>query len=537
MKKKPFLLLLPVCLAFCLHLASCDDEGKPVPDLWEQIRNTAWTMDKIVKDNETGEDCVQNNTIGFYAPNNGPYPGSHGYNTDGSISDGGNTTQKEEPSAPTILALVSPGVKAVSSSPNNYVVTPYAVVRTFFYDKAPSWSEAGTYFFDTIDMQINKTGNKISDAVPIEYYDENNKIHYLTRSFHISVSGDKMKISSVKWWDIWGAERLTGTYSKISSDPKYAFNEGKTKVWEQIRNTAWTKQGNSKPSVGFYEKNNGPSSNSSYGNDYVYLETSDGSVSIRSGISESGDGFSLMGPDTGHSTGPYSYYSYVPFKIAVSNNGNTLTISVKRQEWIPSTWKSDSFSDDDNYNYNSDSGKRYTVEELGAYFNGTYTKTLNYNWDEDRAKLWEQIRNTAWTKNGDSKPSVGFYESDKGPANYSEASWEDGYVYFRPTTDSYYGRSFSLHIDKNKGYSLSINKKGDKINTTSSVFFNIAVSNNGNTLTISNIGQGWYENTYEDGHSERWPYSGYDDEKLGTLNGTYTKTSSDPSYSWDYYYY
>jgi len=188
MNKKHFLLIFLVCLTFCLSLTSCDDE-KEVTDLWEQIRNTAWTMEGVWNDLGDGRKYDFNHTIGFYGPNKGPFS---------------------------------------KNNPGNNAVSPYVVTRFNFYNYAPSWGEVGTYWFDTIDnIIIDKTGHKISDAIAIERRnpENTNEIELLTRSFNISVSGDKMTISKVKWWDKWAAERLTGTYTKVSSDPNYNWKQ------------------------------------------------------------------------------------------------------------------------------------------------------------------------------------------------------------------------------------------------------------------------------------------------------------------------
>jgi len=187
MNKKHFLLALPVCLIFCLGFTTCD-EYEEVTDLWEKIRNTAWSMNKTYSDD--GGEFEYNITIGFYAPYNGPSP-SYNYSS-------------------------------------NSDVYPYVVIRFYWIDKAPYWSSAKTNFFNSFNLEIDKTGNIISSVDT--FINVNNK-PYKT-SFNITVNGEKLTISKAKMSDIYEAERHNGTYFKISSDPKYDWGRMQWDNWE-----------------------------------------------------------------------------------------------------------------------------------------------------------------------------------------------------------------------------------------------------------------------------------------------------------------
>jgi len=175
MNKKHFLFLLPVCLVFCLWFTTCEEE-KEVTDLWDKLRNTVWTNNG--KYNEGGKEYNYSCTIGFYAPNKGPYAN---YN-------------------------------AIYKN-----VSPYFLMRWIWINKSPypEWFEAGRYHGFRIDnMEINRTGNKISES---GFYSDGKPY---TWSFNISVSGDKLTISNANF-DVW----LNGVYTKISSDPNYDWNQ------------------------------------------------------------------------------------------------------------------------------------------------------------------------------------------------------------------------------------------------------------------------------------------------------------------------
>jgi len=158
MNKKHFLFILPVCLIFCLWFTNCDEEYEQVDDLWEKLKNTVWINYDMYKGNG---DTVM---IGFYGPRNGPY--------------------KKDPDL----------------DKNN----PYVVIR----------GNDGRWYMD--GLSFDKTGNEIIFPDMID-----NAGNKHTRSFMISVSddGNELTIKDVKKSDGWGLP--LGTYSKISSDPNY----------------------------------------------------------------------------------------------------------------------------------------------------------------------------------------------------------------------------------------------------------------------------------------------------------------------------
>jgi hypothetical protein len=166
MNKKQFLFLLPICLVICLSLITCEEEEEVFTgNIWVLLRNTVWTKtETITEGNGDKWDAIC--MIGFYGPNNGP-----------------------RPSGQTI---------------------PYAVIRRIALGKSPDWWEAGEPYFDVYNLQINRNGKTIST--------EKNGVSF---SFNISVSGERLTILNTK--DL-GYE--SGTYRKISYDPKYNWNSG-----------------------------------------------------------------------------------------------------------------------------------------------------------------------------------------------------------------------------------------------------------------------------------------------------------------------
>jgi len=260
-----------------------------------------------------------NCTIGFYGPKNGPFP---------------------------------------RDNSSGLAVYPYVVMRYMFKKNVPWGEKAGEYHYNFIDnMIIDRTGNKISDPIQYEYR-QNNKIKYFTPSFHISVSGDRLTISKGEDFSFLLDKATTfikDPSNPFSSDPNLSKpnpdnpvytpgSENNPQVWSQVCNTAWTKLGDSKPSVGFYERNYGPGA-TPYGNEvygYVYYRGV-GGVGASSLSNFDGIRIDFFG---------------ILFYITVSNNGNTLIIST---------------------NYVGDP-PWFNIED----FIGTYTKTSSnpyYNWD------------------------------------------------------------------------------------------------------------------------------------------------------------
>jgi len=176
MNKKLFLLILPICLVFCLGLTTCEEEE--VTDLWEKLRNTAWAKDAA--------DGIH--TIGFYGPKNGP-------------------------------------------TPSDWKDLPYAVIRLT--------SKSGRYYFGFIgDLVISRTGDKI--IKDNYYFSEKLVLKLDRQSFNVSVSDDGQFLTiknapSAYWlsYDNWVSYDkkewvhdstvidIMGKYSKISSDPNY----------------------------------------------------------------------------------------------------------------------------------------------------------------------------------------------------------------------------------------------------------------------------------------------------------------------------
>jgi len=225
MKKKHFILVLLACLLFFLIFATCDDDYKKesVPGLWEKIRNTAWTMEKTVT--EGGEEFHVTYTVGFYR-------------------------------------------------------APRAVIRIVLDDAPDKWHTGHYEITDLDDLKISRTGDKIYFRdYDVVWSGSTFTFKDTTGSFNITVSGNTLTISHINInmnrevigvgdttfteatvdWDYIGRinnkikGQINGTYSKYNSDPNYAFNEGWEITWPKIKNTAWKKEGSSKPSVGFYE--------------------------------------------------------------------------------------------------------------------------------------------------------------------------------------------------------------------------------------------------------------------------------------------
>jgi hypothetical protein len=131
--------------------------------------------------------------------------------------------------------------------------------------------------------------------------------------------------------------------------------------------------------------------------------------------------------------------------------------------------------------------------------------------------LWSKIRNTAWVRDGDTKPTLGFYAPGKGPEarDYSfDPNNENNipYFIFRQIYDQdyfYYEAedSYEIYDDYIGYYHFKISIYGDKILwTDNDEMFKISVFDNGQKLTIK---------------SNRY---------FREQNGTYTKVSSDPDF-------
>jgi hypothetical protein len=142
--------------------------------------------------------------------------------------------------------------------------------------------------------------------------------------------------------------------------------------------------------------------------------------------------------------------------------------------------------------------------------------------------LWEQIRNTAWTKDGDTVATVGFYSPNKGPIRKID---DDNYGLFgvnpnNPIPYVFVGSIIDGYGHSRGFYPIRIDRTGNQIlwyyysefgDEYEHHFFDISLS--GNSITIS-------------GFSEI--YVGMSQ----LFNGTYTKVSSDPDYDWpDYNWY
>jgi hypothetical protein len=402
------LITLIFCMILSLSLASCDDDYRKEakPFMWEQLRNTAWTMDRTITENGTKYTITY--TIGFYGPGKGPF--SYGY---------GN---------------------------------PYTVIRVYSKN-GPEWLPSGNYIFTNFDITISRTGDKILEYRPEDYYtgvnsgggsdyedkapppqvspeypyepdypdDPEYSISPASRvgfgvwgepersSFNFSISDNTLTISSVKLgsaiqvndavyygffdenYNIVNSDnftnftttvrRINGTYTKLSDDPTYAFNEGMQEFWPKVKNTAWAKQGSSTPSVGFYEIDKGPSSqpgwiqNDYYG--YLYLLTPDGASKKYLYKSMNKDGFSI---DTGD----------VSFRISVSNNTISISGIYTENVWT----EGDIIVPQPLRFYNNPTGQQhspgdpfteYNLTRLRGAFENTYTKISSdpsYSWYE-----------------------------------------------------------------------------------------------------------------------------------------------------------
>jgi len=175
MNKKHFLFLLPVCLLFCISLTTCEEEV--VTDLWEKLRNTAWSGTSYYEA-DYGRFSIET-TIGFYGSNNGPIPQRY------FMGDAG--------------------------------FYPYFIIRQF-YSFLDSEEQHDTCYFYYASFQIDRTGNKISNI----YWSSN--IYMYPFSISVSDNGEKLTLrEDNKYSGLGHACYFSGTYSKISSDPKYKY--------------------------------------------------------------------------------------------------------------------------------------------------------------------------------------------------------------------------------------------------------------------------------------------------------------------------
>jgi hypothetical protein len=322
-------------------------------------------------------------------------------------------------------------------------------------------------------------------------------------------------------------------------------------LWEQIQNTAWTKQGNSAISLGFYEEDAGPlfHGKDDYG-DYSQYTPLTRQLREEFNIWDYyGDaGYAayqvpLEGASKGHSfsnlsvslagkrirsrfiirrregNATYDHYIEVYSNIAVS--GNTLTISDSQSGWY-----------DEQYVLPFEAGiddHSVGLEQFLDYLDGTYTlassaSDYNFGFDPEVGKkaVLAQILNTSWTKSGNSEPTVGFYEAGKGPISPDNGGYSDhDYFIFMVSVDG-----TRLSSSKN----LFLDRKGRKIRSADYLYagsLDITVSNDGNILTITNA--------HEFDWPQWWINSSYTtNEQTGAqINGTYTKASSDPNFSWN----
>jgi len=543
MRKKHILLVFLACLIFCLNFTACDDSYKkePVYGVWDQLKSTAWTMERTV------DGYTIKYTIGFYGGQNGPE--SKYYSTSGD--------PRRKP-------------------------YPYAFIRAVTENAPGEWPN-GRYFITRFyDIKISRTGDKITETDPAleydydlirTYYESHPEEFYTYRnpdgtyqgqprfqtwdevkreldeerawakerpwgSFGISLSGNTLTVSGSKniEFDTSGIDRngdlnnvynritqINGTYTKLNSDPKFAFDEGWQLKWPNLKNTAWTKQGSSSPTVGFYEYGKGPgdgrSGNMVVLNDssgYFFLIAPNGG-SFANRLNRNRDGvYFNIDDDRGGSD-----WSTLNFIVNVS--GNTLTISniSLRQRWVEvnGEWQQQEVPITIN-------NIEYTKAQVEAFFGGTYTihsGDPNYAFDDDRQALWTTIKNTAWKKDGED-PSVGFYEKGQGPSPYS-FSWDDevdGYFYTKK--DGSYRDNFRLTISPKTrtlsgGYTELIQPSIDRLGKTISyntTLIDIAVS--GSTLTISNVRR---DDRYTGSTSDLTYYRGFE--------GTYTL---EPGYTW-----
>jgi hypothetical protein len=292
-------------------------------------------------------------------------------------------------------------------------------------------------------------------------------------------------------------------------------------LWIQLRNTAWIKEGDQDPSLGFYSPNRGPSDER-----YKSPDTNKDpyGILIRGG-SSSLNPYILKIDRTGRKIifGNMGYYSDDPerklvfissyeFKVSVSVDGNSLTIS---------------------------SGDGYDYEFYGKYTKAPSNQT--YSFYEGRDRFWQQIQNTAWTKQEDPAISVGFYEREAGPLSYygeNTSLTQQLLRGFGPWWGEFYYAACKIPLEGGaSGYSfkdLSISLDGKSIsgfhysrgeNIYTPLNFNIAV--NGSTLTISTPEGYDYNNEWYQGNLNF--ESGIDDHSISVgqfasyFCGTYTK--------------
>jgi len=137
-----------------------------------------WTKtETITEGNGDKWDAIY--TIGFYGPRNGPSPQNY-YNSE-----------------------------------------PYIFMRRIAFGNTPDWWKPGEYNYRLFhSMQIDNTGKKIS--VVDTWLNENDGSDYI-QYFNVSVSdnGEKLTISGARNF----LAHETGTYTKISSDPNYNWND------------------------------------------------------------------------------------------------------------------------------------------------------------------------------------------------------------------------------------------------------------------------------------------------------------------------
>jgi hypothetical protein len=213
LKNRANFLILVLIFAVSVLFTTCGGIGDEAPtsNLWEQLRNTAWTIktETIEPGFWTGfydnpdiaykPRGTYTHTIGFYGPKNGPL---------------------------------------ASSIENASRFIPYFIVHTVFegvyrwYDwdsTNNTWiysheEEKTETSYSRSRLEINRSGNQIHlDQVS----------SYFSDSFGIFISGDKLIVSdfysSSEWWyfDYGGF----GTYTKISSDPNYDWGEITDDPW------------------------------------------------------------------------------------------------------------------------------------------------------------------------------------------------------------------------------------------------------------------------------------------------------------------
>jgi hypothetical protein len=189
------------------------------------------------------------------------------------------------------------------------------------------------------------------------------------------------------------------------------------------------------------------------------------------------------------SPGGKSFIRNPDFKILLINDGNTLIITNFDARNVindnyPHYGEDDSGLSgilDDNFSYNNSVSNR----QLRPYFNGVYTKTPNYNFYEDQEKLLEKIQNTAWTKQGDTKPSIGFFENNDNQ-RFTYKIIYDGWINSNMINTTW----------------MQFNLSASAIRI-SNIIINIAVSDN--TLIISNLrAVDHYNNNIESGYFDEY---------------------------------